>query len=109
MTGPYDQSPVVNFHLSPIKMREKSGKGKFRLIHNLSWPYDETSINGGIEDEHKSVSYSSVAQAIKLVMQKPKGSVTRKTDIKDAFKIIPVHPDEYLKLGLKFGESITMT
>jgi hypothetical protein len=84
-------------------MREKSGKGKFRLIYNLSWPYDETSINGGIEDEHESVSYSSVAQAIKLVMQKPKGSVTRKTDIKDAFKIIPVHPDEYHKLGLKFG------
>ena len=101
--GPYDQSPFVNFHLSPIKMREKSGKGKFRLIRNLSWPYDETSINGGIEDEHKSVSCSSVAQAIKLVMQKPKDSVTRKTDIKDALKIIPVHPDEYHKLGLKFG------
>jgi hypothetical protein len=102
MMGPFDQPPFENFHLSPIKMREKSEKGKFRLIHNLSWPYDETSINGGIEDEHKSVSYSSVAQAIKLVMQKPKGSVTRKTDIKDAFKIIPVHPDEYHKLGLKF-------
>jgi hypothetical protein len=44
-----------------------------------------------------------VAQAIKLVMQKPKDSVTRKTYIKDALKIIPVHPDEYHKLGLKFG------
>ena len=36
-------------------------------------------------------------------MRHPKGALTRKTDIKDAFKIIPVHPDDYHKLGLQIG------
>lgn len=40
---------------------------------------------------------------MKLIMKYPKGSVTRKTDVKDAFKLIPVHPDDYHKLGLKLG------
>ena len=48
MKGPFDTPPFSNFHISPIKLREKTEKGKFRLIHNLSWPYDETSVNGGI-------------------------------------------------------------
>ena len=103
MMGPFEAHPFENFHVSPIKLREKTEKGKYRLIHNLSWPYDETSVNGGISEESKTVQYSSVQNAIRLIMKYPKGSVTRKTDIKDAFKIIPVHPDEYRKLGLKLG------
>jgi hypothetical protein len=100
MKGPFSAPPFKIFHVSPIKMREKSTAGKFRLIHNLSWPYDDTSINGNIPDTAKKVKYSSIHKAIQLIMKHPKGSVTRKTDIKDAFKIIPVHPDDYHKLGL---------
>jgi hypothetical protein len=103
MKGPFTKQPFETFHISPLKLREKTTAGKFRLIHNLSWPYDETSINDNIPEHAKTVTYSNIQQAIKLIMTYPKGSVTRKTDIKDAFKIIPVHPDDYHKLGLKLG------
>ena len=103
MKGPFDTPPFSNFHISPIKLREKTEKGKFRLIHNLSWPYDETSVNGGITEEHKEVKYSSIYVAMKLIMKHKRGAVTRKTDIKDAFKLMPVHPDDHWKLGLKLN------
>ena len=100
LKGPFDHPPLQNFHVSPAKIKEKSTKGQFRFLHNLSWPYDETSVNSGIDDTAKSVKYASVAKAISLIMKLPKGSVTRKTDIKSAFKIIPIHPDDHHKLGL---------
>ena len=102
MKGPFTNPPFPDFHVSPIKLTEKSVKGTFRMIHNLSWPYDETSINSQISDDSKTVKYSNVNEAIKLVMQFPKGSYTRKTDIQNAFKLIPIHPDDHSKLGIKF-------
>ena len=101
LKGPFEVPPFEDFHISPLKLREKTEKGKFRLIHNLSWPYDEGSVNAGIEEEFKTVQYASVTKAIQLIMNHPKGSVTRKTDLKDAFKLIPVHPDDHFKLGMK--------
>jgi hypothetical protein len=103
LIGPFEHPPFTHFQVSPIKLVEKSTFGKFRLIHNLSWPYDDTSINSQIPDHSKSVQYSSVTEAIKLIMQSPKGVYTRKTDIQDAFKIIPIHPDDHHKLGFKFN------
>ena len=40
---------------------------------------------------------------MKLIMKHKRGAVTRKTDIKDAFKLMPVHPDDHWKLGLKLN------
>lgn len=103
LRGPFNHPPFKDFHVSPLKIVPKSTRGKFRLIHNLSWPYDDSSINSQIPQESKSVQYSSVQKAIKLIMKFPKGSFTRKTDIKDAFKIIPIHPDDHHKLGFMFN------
>ena len=36
-------------------------------------------------------------------MKHPKGSYTMKTDIEHAFKLIPIHPEDYHKLGIKFN------
>ncbi len=102
LQGPFNRPPFPVFHVSPIKIIEKSTRGKFRLIHNLSWPYDDSSINSQIPADSKSVQYSSVQKAITLIMKSPKGVFTRKTDIQDAFKIIPIHPDDHHKLGFKF-------
>ena len=100
MKGPFDEPPFEEFHISPIKLTEKSVKNTYRLIHNLSWPYDDTSINSQIPPEYKTVQYANVNKAINLIMRFPRGSYTRKTDIKHAFKLIPIHPDDHHKLGL---------
>ena len=51
MSGPFKAPPFETFHVSPLKLREKTTPGSFRMIHNLSWPYDDTSINSNIPDE----------------------------------------------------------
>jgi len=104
MKGPFDEPPFEHFHISPLKLREKGVTGKYRLLHNLSWPYDGiSSVNTGIDQDSKSVKYSSVTIAIALIMAYPRGSLTSKSDLQDAFKIVPIHPDDHHKLGIKYN------
>lgn len=102
VAGPFDLPPFEPFHISPLNIREKKTPGKFRLLHNLSYPYDETSINANIPQNEKTVSYSTVGAAIRCLLSLPRGAFTAKTDIADAFRLIPVNPRDYPKLGMKF-------
>ena len=112
LKGPFEAPPFQDFHVSPAKVVKKSAPGEFRFIHNLSWPYDESSVNAGIDQDAKAVKYANIQKAMRLIMQFPKGAFTRKTDIKSAFKIIPIHPDDHHKLGLyifgKFYYDVTL-
>ena len=99
--GPFIEQPFTPFHISPLNIRKKKTPNKFRLLHNLSHPYDGRSINANIPDDKKSVKYSSVGDAICKILSLPRNSHTAKTDISDAFRLIPIKPSEYPKLGMK--------
>ena len=45
MAGPFTTPPFSPFQVSTLGVREKKTKGKYRLIHDLSYPYDGTSVN----------------------------------------------------------------
>ena len=97
--GPFDDPPFARFHTSPLSLKPKKDPGKFRLVIDLSYPYDNTSVNKNIPDEIASVKYTSFEQAIDLLLQSGPFSSMAKADIKSAFRIIPVHPDDYRYLG----------
>ena len=100
--GPFDTPPFNNFQVSPLSIREKKTPGKFRLIHNLSYPYDGTSVNDNIDSIYKSVKYANVYQAINLLTSMKIGSFTAKSDIKHAFRLIPIRREDHSKLGIFF-------
>ena len=102
IAGPFDTPPYAPFHISPLNIREKKTPGKFRLLHNLSFPYNSTSINSRIAQKEKTVKYATVGTAIRKLLSLPRGAYTAKTDIAEAFRLIPVHPTNYPKLGMKF-------
>ena len=102
IAGPFDKPPFPIFHISPLALREKKTPGEYRLLHNLSHPYDTTSINGQIPDDHRHVKYATVGHAISKMLSLPKGSFAAKTDIANAFRLIPIKPKHYHKLGMKF-------
>lgn len=102
IAGPFPHPPFHPFHISPLGLREKKIPGTYRLIHNLSYPYDDQAINFHISDANKTVQYASITDAIHLIMQHPFGSFTAKTDIADAFRLLPINPQEYHKLGFQF-------
>ena len=63
-------------------------------------------MNDFIPDQFSSVQYASIGDAITLIKSLGRGCYMAKTDIKSAFRIIPIHPDDWavlrLALYLKF-------
>ena len=84
----------------------KSGKpGKWRLIVDLSAPAN-FSINDGVSKADASMVYSSVADAARLLLSLGQGSEMAKIDIANAFRIIPIHPDDRHLLGMQWNGQI---
>ena len=101
--GPFTEPPFVNFICSPLALREKSTKGKYRLLHNLSFPYDERSVNFNIPDSKSKVTYSTLSDAFKIINEMGTCFLA-KSDIADAFRIVPLHPSQYPLTGFKVNE-----
>ena len=102
ISGPHDKKPFDDFHISPIKTVPKKAPKKFRKILNLTYPYDETSINAGISTEDSTVQYADIQDCIEIIQKMPGNCFLVKSDLKSAFRKIPVHPDDYPLLGFKF-------
>ena len=92
---------MKNFRASPIGLVPQKALGKFRIIHHLSYP-PQNSINDGIPDNLATVKYASTDDAIRLIKKSGSGCVLSKVDIKSAFKIIPIHPSDHNLLGLSW-------
>ena len=73
----------------------------FRLIHHLSYPKG-SSVNDSIPDDCASVHYATISDAVNILKSLGTGCYMAKTDIKSAFRIIPVHPLDYPLLGIKW-------
>ena len=99
--GPFDTPPFENFRISPLGLVPKKAPGEFRLIHHLSFP-EGSSVNDGIPRELSSVHYATIDDAIKKMSSLGAGCFLAKTDIKSAFRIIPLHPRDFDLLGLEW-------
>ena len=108
MIGPFNHPPFQNYRISPIGLVEKKYSAKKRLIVDLSAPHDsETnpSINTLIDKEEFSLSYVRIDDAIQIIKKLGPGSWLCKTDIVDAFKLIPIHPSLWHLYGVKWEDS----
>ena len=101
IVGPFSTRPFPNFRCSPLGIVPKKDPSEFRLIHHLSYPKG-SSVNDFIPDYCSTVKYASVGDAIKLLQRLGKSCFMAKTDIKSAFRIIPIHPADYSLLGMKW-------
>lgn len=97
---PYQVAQLV--HTSPMGLVPKSRQpGKFRLIVDLSSP-DRFSVNDGISEDLCSVRYASVDDAISTIRTLGRGTEMAKLDLKDAYRMVPVHPQDYHLLGVEW-------
>ena len=99
LAGPFPDPPFEPFHISPLGVVPKTTPGEYRLIHHLSFPKG-SSVNSGISSEDSSVQYATIQDAIRFVKSIGKNCFLAKTDIKNLFRIIPIHPDDYPLLGI---------
>ena len=98
ISGPYSKPPFVNFKCSPLALRQKKNSNKYRLLHNLSAPYDWRSVNSNIPEEASKVKYSTIRDAVDIINEK-RAIYLAKTDIADAFRLIPLHESQYNLTG----------
>ena len=94
IAGHFDDPPFNNFEASPLALIPKRD-GKFRLIHNFSFPHN-SSVNTFINKNSTSVKYESFDYMVSLVRS------LSKTDIEKAFRFIPIHPSDYQLLGFNW-------
>ena len=103
IAGPFSTRPQHDLKLSPLGVVPKRQEGQYRLIHHLSYPRASGwSVNEGISKEHTSVSYAGIEDAVALIKRQGRGCYLAKTDIKSAFRILPVHRDDYMLLGFSW-------
>lgn len=98
--GPFPSKPN-NLVCSPLAIIPKKEPNTFRLIHDLSYPKGQ-SVNASIEKEHTKVMYDTIDIVVAKVKESGRNSLMAKTDIEDAFRMIPIHPDDRHLLGFSW-------
>ena len=83
-----------------MELIPKKEVGAYRIIHHLSHP-PGSSINDFIDEVDSTVQYTSFNTAIEIMANLGKGAMLGKADIKSAFRLLPMHPDDYELLGSK--------
>lgn len=98
--GPFVTKPI-GLVCSPLALVPKKEPDKYRLIHDLSYPKG-CSINSVIEKEHTKVLYDSIDIVVEKVRIFGRYALMAKTDIEDAFRLIPIHPEDRYLLGFSW-------
>ena len=106
MVGPINTQWKQFIHTSPIALIPKPHQvGKWRLITDLSFPANH-SINDGINEELCSLQYSSVDNAVSIIQMLGHSTLLIKIDLKDAYRMVPIHPVDQPLLGISWQDNI---
>ena len=101
--GPLSQEAAQVLHVSRIGVIPKGRvPGKLRLITDLSFPKG-SSVNDGIDPPLCSLQYTSVEKVAAAVRRLGPGALLAKVDIKSAYRLILVHPDDRPLLGINWN------
>lgn len=101
--GPFPYSFAQPLHTSSFGVIPKRHQqNKWRLILDLS----SHSVNDGIYSEWCSLSYVSVGDIAETILQLGQGTLIAKTDVKHAYRQIPVHPQDRPLLGMRWQGSL---
>ena len=66
---------------------------------DLSSP-EGASVNDGISRKWCSLSYLSADEVVHTVVRLGRGALMAKSDLKAAYRNVPVHPDDHWLLGM---------
>ena len=98
--GPLSPADTQGLHFSRFGVIPKGrSTGKWRLITDLSFP-EGRSVNDGISPSLCTLQYTSVERVARAVQTLGPGALLAKVDVKSAYRLIPVHPDDRPLLGV---------
>ena len=100
--GPLEPELAARVHISPFGVIPKGHTGKWRLIVDLSSP-PGSSVNDGIDPTVCSLTYISMDTVAEKVAQLGQRTFLAKVDVKSAYRIVPVNPEDRMLLGVQWG------
>ena len=100
----FGSTPIQTSRIGVIPKKWHS-YGKWRLVVDLSSP-DGASVNDGIDPALCSLSYTRVDQVAEKVSELGVGTQLAKIDVQSAYRIVPVHPDDHLVLGMRWRDRL---
>jgi hypothetical protein len=93
------EAELGSFQSSPLSLVPKAGKpGKYRLIQNLSHPHSNRpvpSINSHLNSDDFPCTWGTFRTVCTLVRGLPPGAQAAVRDIAEAYRIIPLHPNQW--------------
>ena len=100
MAGPYRKKPLENFRVNPLMAVLQ--KDKVRPILNLSVPKG-ASFNDAVKEQTlKKLGMSSASLFGQAIRRAGKNAVMAKSDIKDAYKLIPGREKHWRNFGFRW-------
>lgn len=103
VAGPFNSPPLPNLQCHPVGVVPKKHSSEWRTIYHLSYP-EGNSINDHIPKDPYTLQYVRVDDAIHILQSLGPGSFMAKTDLKSAFRLIPIHPDDWHLLGIHWQD-----
>ena len=106
LLGPFERSGVPEVHLNRFGVIPKSSQpGKWRLIVDLSHP-EGRSVNDSIQPEVCTLQYVRVEDVVQELVRLRPGAKMAKLDIRSAYRMVPVHPQDRHLLGMMWEERV---
>ena len=102
LIGPLEPELAARAHITSFGVIPKGHTGKWRLIVDLS-SRTGSSVNDGIDPSLCSLTYITVDMVAEKVAQLGRGTNLGKVDIKSAYRIVPVNPEDRMLLGMQWG------
>lgn len=101
MLGPFPPEECGGVITSSLGVIPKKTPGKFRVIVDLSRP-EGHSVNDSVRRQYTHLAYSSVEDATLLMHALGPGTLLAKVDIRDAYRLLLIHPEDRPFLGIKW-------
>ena len=100
--GPFSPGAIPGLHVNRMGVIPKGhSPGKWRLIIDLSFP-ERGNMNSGINAALCSLQYTSVENISLALRSLGRGALIVKLDVKAAYRLIPVHPEDRPLLGIEW-------
>ena len=94
------------FQTSPLSFVPKASKpGKYRAVHNFSFPHNPlpgtASINSHIDSESFPCTWGTFTTVALLIARLPPGSQASVRDVAEAYRTIPANPSQWPGLVIR--------
>lgn len=97
------EAVIGPFRTSPLGLVPKAGSAKFRLIQDMSFPrHSDTtaSVNEGVCSDDFPTAWGTFDEAVKMLLSLPDGAEAATFDIRAAYRVTPIRPDQQNALCL---------